>query len=265
MSKYTVQLRYLVEQFAADHGTNGIDPKNWPLAYPMLGLSGTVNTLNLPPYPVLSEDDRDRINRKIIQRYWFNEIGQETTGQFAWMLNESMNRIMPYYNQLYKAKIDSLQKLVGEEWGVDRLTELASMSAATNNMSGDIATSDTRNGSGNLNRQHEENNVNRMLDTPQARIENLDDNYLTQASKGDSSSTDSDQNTYDESENSSTKSISTGSSSLKRDDSGTFGEKGKRLSPQHWELALGIGRELLNIDNMIVNDMELRDCFMHIW
>ena len=51
----------------------------------------------------------------------------------------------------------------------------------------------------------------------------------------------------------------------KRDDSGSFGEKGKRLSPQHWELALGIGRELLNIDNMVVNDMELRDCFMQIW
>lgn len=241
MSKYTVQLRYLVEQFAADHGANGIDPKNWPLAYPMLGLSGTVNTLNLPPYPVLSEDDRDRINRKIIQRYWFNEIGQETTGQFAWMLNESMNRIMPYYNQLYKAKIDSLQKLVGEEWGIDRLTELASSA-----VSKDTGTSDGTS-------QANSNSVTRSLDTPQARIENLDDGYLTMATKGNDET------------NSTTHVNDSRDTTSKRDDSGTFGEKGKRLSPQHWELALGIGRELLNIDNMIVNDMELRDCFMHIW
>lgn len=241
MSKYTVQLRYLVEQFAADHGANGIDPKNWPLAYPMLGLSGTVNTLNLPPYPVLSEDDRDRINRKIIQRYWFNEIGQETTGQFAWMLNESMNRIMPYYNQLYKAKIESLQKLVGEEWDIDRLTELASSA-----VSKDTGTTDGAN-------QTSSNSVNRSLDTPQARIENLDDGYLTMATKGNDET------------NGTTHVSDSRDTTSKRDDSGTFGEKGKRLSPQHWELALGIGRELLNIDNMIINDMELRDCFMQIW
>lgn len=241
MSKYTVQLRYLVEQFAADHGANGIDPENWPLAYPMLGLSGTVNTLNLPPYPVLSEDDRDRINRKIIQRYWFNEIGQETTGQFAWMLNESMNRIMPYYNQLYKAKIDSLQKLVGEEWGIDRLTELASSA-----VSKDTGTTDGTS-------QTSSNSVNRSLDTPQARIENLDDGYLTMATKGNDES------------NATTHASDSRDTTSKRDDSGSFGEKGKRLSPQHWELALGIGRELLNIDNMVVNDMELRDCFMQIW
>lgn len=241
MSKYTVQLRYLVEQFAADHGANGIDPKNWPLAYPMLGLSGTVNTLNLPPYPVLSEDDRDRINRKIIQRYWFNEIGQETTGQFAWMLNESMNRIMPYYNQLYKAKIDNAREFLGESWGVDRATALIRESMATDTGTAEGRTTATS------------NDVNRMLDTPQARIENLDDGYLTNASKGNSET--SGTNTVNDTRN----------STAKVDDSGTFTESGHRIRPEHWNLIVGIGRELLNIDNMIVNDMELRDCFMHIW
>ena len=241
MSKYTVQLRYLVEQFAADHGANGIDPKNWPLAYPMLGLSGTVNTLNLPPYPVLSEDDRDRINRKIIQRYWFNEIGQETAGQFAWMLNESMNRIMPYYNQLYKAKIDNARNLLDETWDVDRtsvlLRKTTSMDTGTAEGS-TIATS---------------NDLNRMLDTPQARIENLDDGYLTNASKGESKTTSS--NSVSDTRN----------STANLDDSGTSTESGHRIRPEQWNNIVSIGRELLNIDNMIVNDMELRDCFMHIW
>lgn len=241
MSKYTVQLRYLVEQYIADGGKTGANPEDWHLAYPSLGLGAGANILGLPPYPVLSEDYRERINRKIIQRYWFNEIGQETTGQFAWMLNESMNRIMPYYNQLYKAKIDSLQKLVGEEWGIDRLTELASSA-----VSKDTGTTDGTS-------QTSSNSVNRSLDTPQARIENLDDGYLTMAAKGDDES------------NATTHASDSRDTTSKRDDSGSFGEKGKRLSPQHWELALGIGRDLLNIDNMVVNDMELRDCFMQIW
>lgn len=241
MSKYTVQLRYLVEQFAADHGANGIDPKNWPLAYPMLGLSGTVNTLNLPPYPVLSEDDRDRINRKIIQRYWFNEIGQETTGQFAWMLNESMNRIMPYYNQLYKAKIDNAQKLLDETWDVDRTSALLRKTTSMDTGTAEGSTTATS------------NDLNRMLDTPQARIENLDDGYLTNASKGESKTTGS--NSASDTRN----------STANLDDSGTSTESGHRIRPEQWNNIVSIGRELLNIDNMIVNDMELRDCFMHVW
>lgn len=241
MSKYTVQLRYLVEQFAADHGANGIDPKNWPLAYPMLGLSGTVNTLNLPPYPVLSEDDRDRINRKIIQRYWFNEIGQETTGQFVWMLNESMNRIMPYYNQLYKAKIDNAQKLLDETWDVDRTSALLRKTTSMDTGTAEGSTTATS------------NDLNRMLDTPQARIENLDDGYLTNASKGESKTTGS--NSVSDTRN----------STANLDDSGTSTESGHRIRPEQWNNVVSIGRELLNIDNMIVNDMELRDCFMHVW
>lgn len=241
MSKYTVQLRYLVEQFAADHGANGIDPKNWPLAYPMLGLSGTVNTLNLPPYPVLSEDDRDRINRKIIQRYWFNEIGQETTGQFAWMLNESMNRIMPYFNQLYKAKIDNARNLLDETWDVNRTSALLRKTTSMDTGTTEGSTTATS------------NDLNRMLDTPQARIENLDDGYLTNASKGESKTTGS--NSVSDTRN----------STANLDDSGTSTENGHRIRPEQWNNIVSIGRELLNIDNMIVNDMELRDCFMHIW
>lgn len=241
MSKYTVQLRYLVEQYIADGGKTGANPEDWHLAYPSLGLGASANILGLPPYPVLSEDYRERINRKIIQRYWFNEIGQETAGQFAWMLNESMNRIMPYYNQLYKAKIDNAREFLDESWGVDRTTALIRESMGT-----DTGTAEGRNTATS-------NDVNRMLDTPQARIENLDDGYLTNASKGNS-------------ETSGTNTVSdTRNSTAKVDDSGTFTENGHRIRPEHWNLIVGIGRELLNIDNMVVNDMELRDCFMHIW
>lgn len=233
MSKYTVQLRFLVEQFIRDNGGTGIKMEQWHLAYPSLGLAASDNIMGLGAYPVLSEEYRERINRKLIQRYWFNEIGQETAGQFSWMLNESMNRIMPYYNKLYESKLTSAKDIVGEHWGIDRLTKLASTSEGTSSGT----TLSTANG------------VNRVLDTPQARIENLDDGYLTSASKTEDTGN----------------ATSEGSTTDKRDDTATFGETGMRIEPIHWQLALNVGRELLNIDRMIVDSDEVRECFMLIW
>ena len=241
MGKYTVQLRFLVEQFIRDNGGTGIKMEEWHLAYPSLGLAASGNIMGLGAYPVFSEEYRERINRKLIQRYWFNEIGQETAGQFTWMLNESMNRVMPYYNNLYAARIDNAREFLGESWGVDRTTAL--LRKASNMDTGTVEGRTTATS----------HDVNRMLDTPQTRIENLDDGYLTNASKGDSDTV-------------GTSNVSdTRSSTVNQDDSGTFTESGHRIRPEHWNLIVGIGRELLNIDNMIVNDMELRDCFMHIW
>ena len=241
MSKYTVQLRYLVEQFTADGGRAGANPADWHLAYPSLGLAASANVMGLPPYPVLSEDYRERINRKIIQRYWFNEIGQETAGQFAWMLNETMNRVMPYYNFLYAARITDARELLDETWDVDRTTALLRKVVGTDTGTAEGSTTATS------------NELSRMLDTPQARIENLDDGYLTNASKGESTTTGS--NTARDTRNS--------TSNL--DDSGTATESGHRIRPEQWGNLTAIGRKLLNIDDMLVNDMELRDCFMQIW
>lgn len=241
MGKYTVQLRYLVEQYIVNGGKTGANPEDWHLAYPSLGLGASGNILGLPPYPVLSEDYREQINRKIIQRYWFNEIGQETAGQFAWMLNETMNRIMPYYNSLYAVRITDARELLDETWDLDRTSALLRKTTSMDTGTAEGSTTATS------------NDVSRILDTPQARIENLDDGYLTNASKGESTTTGSN-NARD-----------TRNSTANLDDSGTSTESGHRIRPGQWNNLVGIGRELLNIDNMIVNDMELRECFMQIW
>lgn len=241
MGKYTVQLRYLVEQYIVNGGKTGANPEDWHLIYPSLGLGASGNILGLPPYPVLSEDYREQINRKIIQRYWFNEIGQETAGQFAWMLNETMNRIMPYYNSLYAVRIEDARELLDETWNVDRTSALLRKTTSMDTGTAEGSTTATS------------NDVSRMLDTPQARIENLDDGYLTNASKGESTTTGSN------------RASDTRNSTANLDDSGTSTESGHRIRPEYWNNLVAIGRELLNIDNMIVNDMELRDCFMQIW
>lgn len=78
MSKYTTDLRWLIES-----GYN----------------------LGLKTYPIFEESYRSTLNQKILSHYKFREIGFETAGLFKDRLNEKMELIMPYYNQLYKSAL----------------------------------------------------------------------------------------------------------------------------------------------------------------
>lgn len=78
MSKYTTELRYLIE--------NDFD-------------------IGLKNYPIFDENYRELLNQKIINHYYFREIGMETAELFKRYLNATMNEIMPYYNQLYKSEL----------------------------------------------------------------------------------------------------------------------------------------------------------------
>lgn len=76
MSKYTIELRYLIEK--------GID-------------------IGLNDYPIYTPAYRQTLNNKIIHHFYFREIGFETPALFANRLREKMHLIMPYYNQLYES------------------------------------------------------------------------------------------------------------------------------------------------------------------
>lgn len=95
MSKYSLQLRWLVEQTLADAKLPNIEA-NWNAAYDKLGLAD---------YPIFGESYRETLNNKIIRHYWMYEIGSETSGLFRWNLRDAMFMIMPYYNQMYLSEI----------------------------------------------------------------------------------------------------------------------------------------------------------------
>ena len=78
LSKYTTQIRWLVES-------------NWDFG--------------LKEYPIFDEAYRIPLNNKIIEHYYFREIGFETAALFNRFLNRTMNEIMPYYNQLYESEL----------------------------------------------------------------------------------------------------------------------------------------------------------------
>lgn len=68
--------------------------------------------LGLKSYPIFDESYREQLNGKIIEHYWFREIGLETPGLFKRFLNRKMNEIMPYYNQLYKSALKEFDPYV---------------------------------------------------------------------------------------------------------------------------------------------------------
>lgn len=95
MSKYTTELRWIVEQTLNDSG-KPLTEDNWHYVY---------KTLGLDDYPLFDEGYRETLNNKIIRHYYTREIGAETVGRFRMFVRDAMHLIMPYYNQLYESEI----------------------------------------------------------------------------------------------------------------------------------------------------------------
>jgi hypothetical protein len=98
MSRYTTQVRYICESEA------GLSEST--------EFSGIQNTITqaIPKvfnfdFPIFDESYREPLCRKILSQYWTREISEETYGLWKLRLYTKLNRIMPYYNQLYKSEL----------------------------------------------------------------------------------------------------------------------------------------------------------------
>lgn len=198
MSLYTTQLRYIIE--------SGYD-------------------IGLKDYPIFDESYRETLNNKIIQHFYFREIGLETVALFKVFINRAMNEIMPYYNKLYESA--NLQYNPLEPY---TMTE-----------------SETANSSSNTNGTSGASSRNIYSDTPQSEIEFdaiVNNKYATNASIDETTAT--------------TGSNSTGESTTNKT------TKGNNYYNQS-ELLTAYRETLLNIDMMIINDKAIQSCFMQIY
>lgn len=233
MSRYTIELRYLIE------GNYDLGLKN---------------------YPIFDESYREQLNNKIIQHYYFREIGFETEALFKNRLNQKMNEIMPYYNQMYessKLKIDPLSTI--------DLEEVFSRKSKTTG-EGTSSTSGTGNNTNNFNSTDttDYGKISKFSDIAQAQTspnEILNDKYLTSATVDDGQ----DKNTNTGTNTSQTESTTSGTSTDERnlDEDTTLTRKGNNGTASESEL-LNLYREtFLNIDMMVIED--LSDLFLGIW
>lgn len=52
-------------------------------------------------YPIFDESYRPKLNKSIVEHFWYREIGFETIDMFINRFEQRMNLIMPVYNKLY--------------------------------------------------------------------------------------------------------------------------------------------------------------------
>lgn len=182
-------------------------------------------------YPIFDENYRNTLNNNILYHYYENEIGFETAPLFRFYLNQKLNEIMPYYNELYKVQ----KKIIDENLLLNNvnLTERLTGSNTTNTNS----TSQSSNKGKNL-----------FQDTPQGEISNTeidDQKWATNLTLNNNSINDI-SNATGNGTNEYLKTI--------------VGNNGGKFNI---DVLNDIKNNLMNIDLMIIN--ELNDLFMGIF
>lgn len=235
MSKYTTELRYIIESY--NHNTssasNTVDE--------MIEVARSyIFNFN---YPIYDENYRAVLEHKILRHFYTREIGMETFGLWQLKLNDKMNMIMPYYNQLYAStllEIDPLQD-----------TDITKQFVRKNNGESDLNNDVTSNDTGNATTTDTE--MNKHSDTPQSMLSGLD--YYSEADDNTRN------NTTDTKMNSTSNQTSKNTVTNTEDYIETLiGNNGKYSASELLNLFRGT---FLNIDQQVIN--ELNELFMLLW
>lgn len=247
MSNYTTQVRWLVEM----NSTEGI-----PISQRI--------TESLPKifnfqYPIWSENYRRILERKIIMHYFNKEICSETVGLWKIYLEERLNLIMPYYNEMYKTVSINYEWLedVNETETYGGVKNSSGLTTGKSNQNDNVVSKSIEDSTGT------NNGINKNLksDTPQANYGGLD--YATELEENtDTNSTTNNVTNNSNSSNNSTSDMTSTSSNNLKDD---YTRVRKGLNGSHTKTQLNdeYRKSLINIDKKIIE--ELYDLFMLIY
>ena len=191
------------------------------------------------PFYADSEELRKNFIQKFYDEYMFREIGFETAERFRRSLLGKLNKIMPYYTQLYHTELESKNTnfLLNKDLIETFEREVSGSSEVNSNSTTNTTGTSTANS----------NDI--MYDTPNTRIEDMT-KYPTQGSQGENNATSS----------------SNGSSTSNQTGENTQSERTSLISKGNIGITssaqlLKEWREvIINIDEMILNDLE--DLFM---
>ena len=286
MSKYTTEVRFICESYA------GLSES--------VGLSKTAEIIEKArplifdfDYPIFDEEYKKTLETKILKHYYTQEIGFEVVGLWKLYLDEKLNLIMPYYNQLYQSallKIEPLINIKNETTHNETANENNSQQNTTNDSTTenetnnqtvtDTKTSNSSESGTNTGTTNSENdNWTLSSDTPQGGLEGIESmEYLTNATENKGTSSvnvnSSDSSSSESSENG--KNILVGERNKRGSKGSTFNSTASRNNALEYltinkgisevsesELLMKYRETFLNIDKMIIND--LADLFMSVW
>ena len=179
------------------------------------------------PLPNGDETTKTNLETKIIKHYYMQEIGFETWGRFKLALNERMNLIMPYFNELYKSiKLQGDNPLTNLDITEVRNTTNSSTNEITNNGTNNSETREV------------------YEDTPTSNLGNTD--YATNITTATGNNT----------SNNTSNGTASGNEDMNRTISGLSGYSKQDMIQRYRE-------NILNVDEAIIN--ELYDLFMLIY
>lgn len=153
-------------------------------------------------YPIFDTTYKSVLESKILKYYYFHEICDVPLARWKLMLDNKMNEIMPYYNQLYRSEQLTITPLINESRERSYTKDTSSTSEGQSTMqSSDTSTghtetdettsgndeqtentqgSGTRTGETTSTREESRNGQALTSDTPQGTITDVDDNgYLS--------------------------------------------------------------------------------------
>lgn len=183
----------------------------------------------LQNYPIFNESYREILNNNILNYYFESEIGFETAELFKRYLNNTMQLIMPKYNEIYKAQETALENILGNV----NLVE-------TSNRKNQNEVNTTSNSTSK--------NKNLFQDTPQGKLDFTElenQNWATNYTMNNSDINDASQSNGNNNEDY------------------TRTVKGNNGNKYNLDLLYDIKNNLLNIDKLIID--ELSDLFMGIF
>lgn len=216
-TKLTVELRDLVE--------SGV--KIWDFDYPSY----------------YKGDEKTAFEQKVIDHFYFRQIGQETPARWLHYFRTRIREIMPYYLDIYKSV--ELFKAIEDPLESYNLTETYRESGSGSASTQDSSSSET---SGSTTSEH----VRKFSNTPQGEISNIDE-YLTEATTEDGT----------EGSESSGSSTSSGTSSTESEKSYELSRRGNiGVQPLGDEIKK-LREAYINVDMMIIK--ELNDLFLGVY
>lgn len=232
-TKLTVELRELIE--------SGV--KLWDFEYPSY----------------YKGDQKTAFEQKVIDHFYFRQIGQETTGRFLHQFRTKIREVMPYYVQMYES--EALMKGIEDPFGNVDITETFTQTKQETSSGSASGTSESSSsGEGNRTKTGTESGSQKFSDTPQGSIANLD-SHLTNATVDQKSLSDTESESSSGSTTSESSSQSSGESSETL--SHTFTKKGNQGVNTYAHDMIELRQTFLNIDLMIIN--ELNPLFLGVY
>lgn len=231
MSKYTTEVRFICETNAGLSSSVGCDNvdsvlnKSW----------NKIFTTNIEFFDTKY---KSILCKKILKHYYLREICCETVGIWKLWLNERLEMIMPYYNQLYESAKLEFNPLYNTE--IIRVENRQDSGSKESTSSVDSSGTNT------------DEKKDLYSDTPQGSLSGVqNETYLTNARKINVSNKSTDSSDY--------------SGNEKTNNEADINEsiKGKQGGESYSKLLLEFRQTFLNIDNMVIEEFE--DLFMGLW